>query len=196
MNASNSTAVVDTAVMDIAVIAGDGIGPEVTAEAVKVLKKVSATEGLELQLTDYKLGAEHWLATGETLPDTTIEALRGHDAILFGAVGAAPGDTSIPSGLIERESARQPLHGGPFKGFLAALNLLQREFPDEACPIRTALVTARSAPSHERVIRTLREWDIRLDESLFLGGLEKSAFLRSEERRVGKECRSRWSPYH
>lgn len=79
----------------------------------------------------------------------------------------------------ERESARQPLHGGPFKGFLAALNLLQREFPDEACPIRTALVTARSAPSHERVIRTLREWDIRLDESLFLGGLEKSAFLEA-----------------
>lgn len=70
----------------------------------------------------------------------------------------------------ERESAREPLRGGPFKGFLAALNLLQREFPDDACPIRTALVTARSAPAHERVIRTLREWDIRLDESLFLGG--------------------------
>lgn len=58
------------------------------------------------------------------------------------------------------------------------MNLLQREFPDEACPIRTALVTARSAPAHERVIRTLRDWDIRLDESLFLGGLDKSAFLR------------------
>lgn len=79
----------------------------------------------------------------------------------------------------EREAARQPLPGGPFKPFLAALNLLQREFPEEACPIRTALVTARSAPAHERVIRTLREWDIRLDESLFLGGLEKSAFLEA-----------------
>ncbi|NNA89698.1 5'-nucleotidase [Pseudomonas gessardii] len=79
----------------------------------------------------------------------------------------------------ERQAAREPLRGGPFKGFLAALNLLQREFPDESCPIRTALVTARSAPSHERVIRTLREWDIRLDESLFLGGLEKSAFLEA-----------------
>lgn len=92
-----------SASIDIAVIAGDGIGPEVTAEAVKVLKKVTASEGVELKLTDYPLGAEHWLATGETLPDSTIEALRGHDAILFGAVGAAPGDTSIPSGLIERE---------------------------------------------------------------------------------------------
>ena len=79
----------------------------------------------------------------------------------------------------ERESARQPLPGGPFKGFLAALNLLQGEFPNDACPIRTALVTARSAPAHERVIRTLREWDIRLDESLFLGGLEKAAFLEA-----------------
>lgn len=79
----------------------------------------------------------------------------------------------------EREAARLPLPGGPFKPFLAALNLLQREFPEESCPIRTALVTARSAPAHERVIRTLREWDIRLDESLFLGGLEKSAFLEA-----------------
>jgi 5'-nucleotidase len=79
----------------------------------------------------------------------------------------------------EREAARRPLSGGPFKPFLEALNLLQREFPEETCPIRTALVTARSAPAHERVIRTLREWDIRLDESLFLGGLEKSAFLEA-----------------
>ncbi|MDE1165608.1 MAG: 5'-nucleotidase [Pseudomonas sp.] len=79
----------------------------------------------------------------------------------------------------ERESARMPLRGGPFKAFLAALNLLQREFPEGTCPIRTALVTARSAPAHERVIRTLRDWDIRLDESLFLGGLEKSAFLEA-----------------
>jgi 5'-nucleotidase len=79
----------------------------------------------------------------------------------------------------ERDSARELLGGGPFKPFLAALNRLQREFPEEQCPIRTALVTARSAPAHERVIRTLREWDIRLDESLFLGGLDKSAFLEA-----------------
>lgn len=79
----------------------------------------------------------------------------------------------------EREAAREPLRGGPFKPFLAALNRLQREFPEESGPIRTALVTARSAPAHERVIRTLREWDIRLDESLFLGGLDKSPFLEA-----------------
>lgn len=77
----------------------------------------------------------------------------------------------------ERESARELLGGGPFKPFLAALHKLQQEFADESCPIRTALVTARSAPAHERVIRTLREWNIRLDESFFLGGLDKSAIL-------------------
>ena len=57
----------------------------------------------------------------------------------------------------EQASAHQPLRGGPFKAFLAALNRIQTEFPSEQCPIRTALVTARSAPAHERVIRTLRE---------------------------------------
>lgn len=79
----------------------------------------------------------------------------------------------------ERLAAHQPLSGGPFKAFLAALHQLQSEFPEGDCPIRTALVTARSAPAHERVVRTLRAWDIRLDESLFLGGLEKGAFLKA-----------------
>lgn len=89
--------------MNLAVIPGDGIGPEVVAEAVKVLRKVAADEGAGLELTEYPLGAQHWKATGETLPDATLEQIRQHDAILFGAVGAAPGDTDIPSGLIERE---------------------------------------------------------------------------------------------
>ncbi|MFN3581030.1 MAG: 5'-nucleotidase [Pseudomonas sp.] len=79
----------------------------------------------------------------------------------------------------ELASAREPLGGGPFKPFLAALNRIQTEFANTECPIRTALFTARSAPAHERVIRTLREWDIRLDESLFLGGMDKSEFLRA-----------------
>ncbi len=79
----------------------------------------------------------------------------------------------------ERDAARELLGGGPFKPFLAALHRLQQAFPEEACPIRTALVTARSAPAHERVIRTLREWNIRLDESFFLGGLDKSAILEA-----------------
>ncbi|MBV1876085.1 MAG: 5'-nucleotidase [Pseudomonadales bacterium] len=77
----------------------------------------------------------------------------------------------------ERLAANQPLIGGPFKPFLAALHNLQHGFGDHPSPIRTALVTARAAPTHERVVKTLRAWDIRLDESLFLGGLKKRDFL-------------------
>lgn len=79
----------------------------------------------------------------------------------------------------ERNKAREPLSGGPFKNFLAALQHIQRQYPPERAPIRTALVTARSAPAHERVIRTLRAWNIRIDEALFLGGLPKGAFLKT-----------------
>ncbi|TQV71441.1 5'-nucleotidase [Aliikangiella marina] len=81
----------------------------------------------------------------------------------------------------ETASADKPLAGGPFKNFLAALHRLQKEYSAESCPIRTALVTARSAPAHERVIKTLREWDIRIDEALFLGGMPKGQFLKSFE---------------
>lgn len=78
----------------------------------------------------------------------------------------------------EKADANKPLMGGPFKAFLAALQGLQKEFDNiDQSPIRTALVTARSAPAHERVIRTLRDWGIRIDESLFLGGLNKGEFL-------------------
>jgi len=79
----------------------------------------------------------------------------------------------------EQASAKEPLSGGPFKNFLAALQKLQAEFTEADSPIRTALVTARSAPAHERVIRTLRAWHIRIDESLFLGGLPKVDFLKA-----------------
>jgi 5'-nucleotidase len=79
----------------------------------------------------------------------------------------------------ETAEANNPLSGGPFKSFLSALHVLQSEFDPSDCPIRTALVTARSAPAHERVIKTLRAWDIRIDESLFLGGLPKGDFLKA-----------------
>lgn len=79
----------------------------------------------------------------------------------------------------ETQAAHKPLSGGPFKGFLAALHRLQACFTIDACPIRTALVTARSAPTHERVVRTLRAWNIRIDEAIFLGGLEKGEFLQA-----------------
>jgi len=79
----------------------------------------------------------------------------------------------------ERAAAKNPLSGGPFKPFLAALQKLQKEFSEDTSPIRTCLVTARSAPAHERVVRTLRAWDIKIDESLFLGGQDKGVFLQA-----------------
>ncbi|THB73024.1 MAG: 5'-nucleotidase [Gammaproteobacteria bacterium] len=82
---------------------------------------------------------------------------------------------------VEKNRADKPLPGGPFKNFLAALQKIQSEYPTDSSPLRTALVTARGAPAHERVIKTLRAWDIRIDEALFLGGLDKATFLDSFE---------------
>jgi 5'-nucleotidase len=79
----------------------------------------------------------------------------------------------------ETAAAHQPLRGGPFKDFLVALHHIQSLFPPEDSPLRTALITSRGAPSHERVIRTLRTWGIRIDESLFLSGLGKGPFLQA-----------------
>jgi 3-isopropylmalate dehydrogenase len=80
--------------MRLAVIAGDGIGPEVVAEGLKVLGEVAP----DIESTHYDLGAMRWQRTGELLPDTVVEELRGHDAILLGAIG----DPSVPPGILER----------------------------------------------------------------------------------------------
>ncbi|MEO8461154.1 MAG: 5'-nucleotidase [Dokdonella sp.] len=79
----------------------------------------------------------------------------------------------------ERERVDEPLSVGPFRGFLDAVHRIQAAFPADQSPIRTALVTARSAPAHKRVILTLREWGVRLDEALFLGGRDKGPFLEA-----------------
>jgi len=132
---------------------------------------------------------EHGVAAATILPahapaqrhDQLRIAFDG-DAVIFGDEGER---LSQEQGLAafhdhETANAREPLSGGPFRGFLDALHRLQAAFPaGEGAPIRTALVTARSAPAHERVIRTLREWDVRLDEALFLGGRAKGPFLET-----------------
>ena len=78
----------------------------------------------------------------------------------------------------EEKFANVELKSGPFKCFLKSLHDIQSSFPEQDNPIRTALVTARGAPSHKRVIHTMRAWDIRIDESFFLGGLDKGMFLK------------------
>ena len=79
----------------------------------------------------------------------------------------------------EQLNAQKPLPEGPFAKLLKTISIIQRGFAGDVVPIRTALVTARNAPAHERVIRTLRAWDIRIDEAFFLGGIEKSEVLKA-----------------
>jgi len=88
--------------LSLAVIPGDGIGPEVTAEALRVLDVVAADAGVVLAKTVFRLGAERYLEDGEVLPADEFEAIKASDAILFGAVGGAPGDPRLKEANIER----------------------------------------------------------------------------------------------
>lgn len=113
--------------------------------------------------------------------DETLKIAFDGDAVLFSdeAEKVYKNDGLNVFASSEQKAANEPLSGGPFKPFLAALQQIQMEFPVGESPIRTCLVTARSAPAHERVVKTLRAWNIRIDESLFLGGLKKGEFLKS-----------------
>jgi 5'-nucleotidase len=117
----------------------------------------------------------------DAYPDEVRIAFDG-DAVLFSdeaeRVFQAEGLDAFQ--LHESSKAALPLPEGPFKPLLAALHRLQQaRSPDMR--IRTALVTARSAPAHERAIRTLMNWNIKVDEAMFLGGLPKGEFLREFE---------------
>jgi 3-isopropylmalate dehydrogenase len=82
----------------VGIIGGDGIGPEVIDETLKVIKAT----GIELDTVSYDLGADRYLRTGDVLPDATLEEIRGLDAVLLGAVGPPVGSTAVPSGILER----------------------------------------------------------------------------------------------
>jgi 5'-nucleotidase len=143
---------------------------------------------LSTHADDVRHALDHGIAAATLMPSQSVSAhgdqLRfafDGDAVLFSdeseRIFKQQGLQAFAEN--ERAAAKTPLSGGPFKAFLSALQSLQKEFGDDQPPIRTALVTARSAPAHERVIRTLRAWDVRLDESLFLGGLDKGEFLKA-----------------
>ncbi|HUS20589.1 MAG TPA: 3-isopropylmalate dehydrogenase [Aeromicrobium sp.] len=87
-----------TRTFSLAAVPGDGIGPEVTAQALAVLDVVAPRHDVAFERTEYDLGARRWHATGETLPQSALDEIRGHDAILLGAIG----DPSVPSGVLER----------------------------------------------------------------------------------------------
>lgn len=137
---------------------------------------------------DVRLALEAGYAAASILPSAQQTKFDGQlriafdgDAVLFSDEAERIYQAEGLSAFADSESkaANQPLSGGPFKPVLDAIHEIQSAYDAEDNPIRTALVTARSAPAHKRVILTLREWGIRIDEALFLGGKEKGPFLEA-----------------
>ena len=139
------------------------------------------TEDVKRVLNDGYAAATIFPSTGGKSETSDLRIAFDGDAVLFSDEAERVYQKSGLAAFSKSESdaALQPLSGGPFKEFLAGLHRIQSDFAADESPIRTALVTARSAPAHERVIRTLRAWNIRIDEALFLGGLDKGEFLRA-----------------
>jgi len=142
---------------------------------------------LSTEFSDCKLALKSGVAAARIIPtgvaktrESQLKVAFDGDAVIFSEESQEIYDSQGLDAFDRNEKnlANKPLLGGPFKPFLSELHRLQNLFPQSECPIRIALVTARSAPSHERVIRTLRDWKIRIDESLFLGGLRKAEFLK------------------
>ena len=116
----------------------------------------------------------------EEVIDTLKIAFDG-DAVLFSGEADEIWKSKGEGEFIrnEVENRENPLPEGPFAPLLKTLSFLQNEFEGAKRPIRTALVTARNAPAHERVIRTLRTWGVKIDEAFFLGGMDKKEFLHA-----------------
>ena len=157
----------------------------------RYLKPLNANLFLSTHLSDVRAALDagvpaaqvypHSAHASEAHPNEVRIAFDG-DAVLFSDEAERVFQTEGLSAFQahERAKAAQPLLAGPFKPLLAALHRLQQE-GTPAMRIRTALVTARSAPAHERAIRTLMDWNIEVDEAMFLGGLPKGEFLKEFE---------------
>ena len=157
----------------------------------RYLKPLKANLFLSAHLSDVRAALDAGVPAAQVYPHSA-HASEAHphevriafdgDAVLFSdeaeQVFASQGLSAFQAH--ERDKATLPLSAGPFKPLLAALHRLQRA-GTPSMRVRTALVTARSAPAHERAIRTLMDWDIEVDEAMFLGGLDKGAFLREFE---------------
>jgi 5'-nucleotidase len=157
----------------------------------RYLKPLNANLFLSTHLSDVRAALDAGVPAAQVYPHSA-HASEAHphevriafdgDAVLFSdeaeRVFQSEGLSAFQAH--ERAKASQPLLAGPFKPLLAALHRLQQE-GTPAIRVRTALVTARSAPAHERAIRTLMEWNIEVDEAMFLGGLPKGEFLKEFE---------------
>lgn len=157
----------------------------------RYLKPLHANLFLSTHLSDVRAALEAGVPAAQVYPQST-HASSAHpnevriafdgDAVLFSdeaeRVFQEQGLSAFQQH--EKDNAYLPLSGGPFKPLLEALHRLQQE-GTPTMRLRTALVTARSAPAHERAIRTLMNWNIEVDEAMFLGGLAKGEFLREFE---------------
>lgn len=158
----------------------------------RYLKPLNANLFLSANGEDVREALNHEFPAAQVYPLSVSDASRNPNEIRI----AFDGDSVLFSDEAERifhlgnldkfqaheiEKAKIPLPPGPFKPFLSALQGLQRAGDDVPMRVRTALVTARSAPAHERAIRTLMSWDIAVDEAMFLGGLDKGPFLNEFE---------------
>jgi len=157
----------------------------------RYLKPLNANLFLSTHLSDVRAALDAGVPAAQVYPHSA-HASEAHphevriafdgDAVLFSdeaeRVFQSEGLSAFQAH--ERAKASQPLLAGPFKPLLAALHRLQQE-GTPAIRVSTALVTARSAPAHERAIRTLMEWNIEVDEAMFLGGLPKGEFLKEFE---------------
>ena len=138
---------------------------------------------------DVKEAIDHGIAAGMLLTETPVSEGRDADqiriafdgdAVLFGTEAERVYQHGGLGAFIEYEHAHaaDPLTKGPFANFLMTLSHIQEKYPDkENSPIRTALVTSRNLLAHERAIRTLRKWGVRVDEAFFLGGVRKKEIL-------------------
>ncbi|MBI1753376.1 MAG: 5'-nucleotidase [Acidobacteria bacterium] len=158
----------------------------------RYLRPLHATLFLSAREEDVRAALSAGFAAARVYPDSALAADRhpqeiriafDGDAVLFSDEAERIYAQSGLAAFQAHETARAaiPLPPGPFKPLLEALKPLQAQRADAPMRIRTALVTARSAPAHERAIRTLMAWDIQVDEAMFLGGLEKAEFLREFE---------------
>jgi 5'-nucleotidase len=158
----------------------------------RYLRPLRAHLFLSANAKDVREALEAGFAAARVLPESVLAAATNYphevriafdgDAVLFSDEAERVFQAQGLDAFQQHESSKalQPLPEGPFKPLLTALHRLQQAGTPEM-RIRTALVTARSAPAHERAIRTLMNWDIRVDEAMFLGGLPKGEFLREFE---------------
>ena len=141
---------------------------------------------LSADVKDVKMAIENNIAAAHIFTDkykpSESEQLRigfDADAVIFSDEAEVTyKKKGLKKYLKEEGASKKPMNPGPFNNFLKKLNLIQSKYSADKCPIRIALVTARAAPAHKRVINTLRKENIRIDETFFLGGLAKGKFLK------------------